>query len=374
MDTYAPMSNTTSGLYGSLPQERPLSFTETHTHSHRMLSNDDLAMSSVLRGRDAFFGDVSMDPDALNMQGDMDLEMRGNIYFPDNQQDLAMIAGWNQSLYEDPMAAAISPHTDHSFLCGGTIDPSLLGGPSLTPRSPSPDPRTLPSTPHRHTSHARPPRTSSLQPSIHPEDAGRPSTLGKGEEKGIPREMDNETDKPTGKGKGKGRAKDVGVRARQIIALTPSINKVASTLAQDHILTGKRDRKLSTRAIEAYVSGKKLAEVDLDLGDDIEDVENISQAASTLMVSDPGESTMHDSDNDDEDSGEVSRRRMRSKSKASAGSYSERQARIHQLAAEPQFCHQCRNKNRFEKMRCTVIKDNNIPCGLRFCEKCFAFR
>ena len=38
------------------------------------------------------------------------------------------------------------------------------------------------------------------------------------------------------------------------------------------------------------------------------------------------------------------------------------------------YCHQCRNKNRYEKMRCTKIKEGGHPCGLLFCHKCVLLR
>ncbi|KAI0770911.1 hypothetical protein BD413DRAFT_69690 [Trametes elegans] len=40
------------------------------------------------------------------------------------------------------------------------------------------------------------------------------------------------------------------------------------------------------------------------------------------------------------------------------------------LAEQPTFCHQCRRKSKYEKMRCTTIRDTGEVCGLRFCERC----
>ncbi|KAI0364917.1 hypothetical protein BV20DRAFT_973874 [Pilatotrama ljubarskyi] len=49
-------------------------------------------------------------------------------------------------------------------------------------------------------------------------------------------------------------------------------------------------------------------------------------------------------------------------------------ASFRELAEEPTFCHQCRSKNRREKMRCTVIRDTGDQCGLRYCERCIENR
>ncbi|OBZ78713.1 hypothetical protein A0H81_00069 [Grifola frondosa] len=47
---------------------------------------------------------------------------------------------------------------------------------------------------------------------------------------------------------------------------------------------------------------------------------------------------------------------------------------IREFAADATFCHHCRRTSQVEKMRCTVMKANGIPCGLRFCEICIVTR
>lgn len=47
---------------------------------------------------------------------------------------------------------------------------------------------------------------------------------------------------------------------------------------------------------------------------------------------------------------------------------------IHQLAAAPTMCHQCRRKSHHEKMRCTSKKSDGNLCGLRYCIICICKR
>ncbi|TBU41536.1 hypothetical protein BD309DRAFT_992326 [Dichomitus squalens] len=47
---------------------------------------------------------------------------------------------------------------------------------------------------------------------------------------------------------------------------------------------------------------------------------------------------------------------------------------IRQLAEEPTFCHQCRNKTLRDKMRCTSIRASGQRCGLRYCQRCIELR
>lgn len=47
---------------------------------------------------------------------------------------------------------------------------------------------------------------------------------------------------------------------------------------------------------------------------------------------------------------------------------------IHGLAVYVPYCHQCRNKNYYEKMRCTIIKEDGESCGAVYCEQCIRTR
>ena len=40
----------------------------------------------------------------------------------------------------------------------------------------------------------------------------------------------------------------------------------------------------------------------------------------------------------------------------------------------PTYCHQCRRATQHDKMRCTVIRENGVPCGKRYCDHCVDLR
>ncbi|KAH9920507.1 uncharacterized protein BXZ73DRAFT_35313, partial [Epithele typhae] len=42
--------------------------------------------------------------------------------------------------------------------------------------------------------------------------------------------------------------------------------------------------------------------------------------------------------------------------------------------AKVPYCHQCRNKARCDRMRCTAPRKSGMPCGLYFCQICVEVR
>jgi hypothetical protein len=230
-------------------------------------------------------------------------------------------------------------HPEQAYVGNGTIDPSLLAGPSsaLLVRSRTPSPALsalspLTSSPAQPLSQhgALSAKNTTGKKKVKAKDT-KGGKGGKGEE----RQSDgNERATP---GKGKGRADDVGYRTRLLGDVGGAANGVEDGSA------GKRARKLGTKAKEAKEQGPSVAAQ-----------ERTHPRAGHCAGSD-------DDEIGNDDNGGAGEKRMT-------------QAEIDRLALEIPYCHQCRNQNRYEKMRCSVINDNGTPCGLQFCEKCIVIR
>ena len=217
----------------------------------------------------------------------------------------------------------------------GTIDPSLLA-PATPPRlrspSPLPTPPSVPSAPRADVDvgaaeFAPPPRRP----------RGRPKGSGAG--------------RGRGKGKGKERAADVGYLAReQGTAMSSSLTPMSPV---GEVASGKRARKPSTRVLESAVFDDVFDE-EFDVGKSAgSGVGKRAKVSDEIAEESPGED-----DEDDEADGPS----MLSKSK------------IKKLAQEIPYCHQCRGQNKYDKMRCSVLKEGGVPCGLHYCEKCVRMR
>ena len=348
---------------------------------------------NAMRGQDAFFGGDGRGSDDIPMNGSYNtIDRLGTLHTADGtaapsqmhftdqlpglpwlDEDGSAITGVQPGLagmfpgasgvgLDLPMGAT-SLEQQPVYAGYGTIDPSLLGGPSSSQRerrrTPSPSPTLSPTSEH-------PPLhpSSPAQPLAHNNAASKNNSAmpasGKGKGKNAPKEVLNEWSQPNahprmqskpnprriradmvdtpsagGKGKGgkgKGRAADVGYRSK----IAKDRGSESEGFAEDS-MSSKRVRKPSARAKEAREH----------------DVDGLFKPPARRRQSTIGD----DSDVDDEQP----RRIITNED-------------ISRLAAEIPYCHQCRNQNRYEKMRCSCINADGQPCGLYFCEKCIKIR
>lgn len=386
-------------------------YNDRFSMAHSQLSDHDLAMANAVKGHDAFLGSAGIvsgsDDEAMNgekhaagdisMSGDSGMDANTTVDRPWQDPELGyhwIVAdgdmgelpppGFVEEAAPEsnpgmsiPMDVDVFGPPEQPYVGNGTIDPSLLAGPSGAPgarsRTPSPAPSALSSL-----------TASPVQPLSQRGATTAKNGNGKKKKKGEkakganggkggkskekapewnewatpgkypkirPKTMQSNFrgESPTegrvstgGKGKGKGRAEDVGYRARLVSAGVESDVGGAANGAENG-LAGKRARKLSTRAKEAR-------EHDL----------SVVEKERAHAHADRG-ATSSDDEFENEDHGPAGEKRMT-------------QAEIDRLALEVPYCHQCRTQNKYEKVRCSSINDNGEPCGLQFCEKCIVVR
>lgn len=244
--------------------------------------------------------------------------------------------GFSQPLAESSRLSTVeSSHSETpygGYFGNGTIDPSVLGGgpiipPEQTP-SPSPPPPTVP-TPHNGHPQQHP--TSAHTPELSRTSASRSPTL-------------SQRHPPKVKGKVK--------PSQEILAAAGSIRRRTPGASS----SGVRDRRPSTRVREA------LQQADYELTDDDADGETVAD------------------DDDFEPLASLSTaKRERSLSqgrpKPSRKSISTlKVSRASGMDVEGTYCHQCRCKTKGRKMQCAAYRVDDIPCELRFCERCITRR
>ncbi|CAL1697120.1 unnamed protein product [Somion occarium] len=269
--------------------------------------------------------------------------------YPFRQEPIAGPSSHQRSLTYDSQSE--EPHVNDfssTTFGDGTIDPSILGGGPLmsierTPspvaadhllgKLPSPD-GSIPGSPGSNPSGTSGPQRDSIPPQPLPEQETEYS---------FPH-----SPKVTGKGKGKGKAKP----SEEVLAAAASRRRRTSSFGSPS--DEKRDRRPSARVLEA------LASVDYELTDDDADGETINTEELGSIV---GHS--------------VTRRDAtvnQSKAKPRKRASQLEQTIAPNGAIPSEYCHQCRRKTQYNKMRCSAIREDGDICGLRFCERCIERR
>ncbi|KAK7688359.1 hypothetical protein QCA50_008731 [Cerrena zonata] len=288
-------------------------------------------------------------------QSELGSVFQENGYNTHSFQSIFNIVPWSASLrtvegqqFEQPVAGPSSGpstiyknHAEIPNMGGfgnGTIDPSVLGGapmlisghtPSLSP-SPPPGDQSLNSLPTRHAS-----TSTHISTDLDRTTVSRSSALS--------------SNRPLAKSKGKNKAKP----SEELLATVSSMKR----RSVDRNSTGgeKRDRKPSTRIREA------LQQVDYELTDedadadgetDDEDFEPLASLPSTRRETPPTQGQPKPS------------RKSISTLKGSKAS----------RKSVEEYCHQCRNKPKMLKVRCSGTRPDGVPCGLYFCERCITRR
>lgn len=322
------------------------------SYSYHQSQHDDLAFRAM-RGPDAFLGggvSLAQDQDAPmalgdafggyippNMYGDSAQWMNPPHPLPQDFEPMPMDV---DTAANTPESLGIALDAPPPFAGGnGTIDPSLLAGPSTPPRARSPSPPPSPTSPARRAS-----RQDADDEAEWTGAAPKPKAK-KGRAKGAP------------PGKGKERAADVGYRAR--VASAPGTPAAQDAFMQEvEGLTGKRTRKPTVRALESQESTQHLREIGLVKGSE----PHVRTPAEHGPAQAPAEDSASDSETDeDEDDPDHSRPQLT-------------KDEIRKLSIGIPYCHQCRTQNRYDKMRCTFVKADGERCGLYFCEKCITIR
>ena len=317
---------------------------------------------------------------------------------------------WAQ--YLDNNHSRLARHTDMNASSSeavadetATIDPSLLAGPSKPLPVLSQVVPTRPMTSSglygmdlydSSTSNSSSPRMSSsrLSPTPYveqdnstvasymgtlPSGQSQDSVTGKGRGK-IMKKMveDNSTEKapPRYNNHEKGKRRDSGRPAgypREYYGWALDVNKVASELSEGNVLQGKRSRKPTARlqGLYPHLSNKE---------------SNLTRHDTNSTFTAIGDTTADGKTADSRSTGDrhivipsvqktkssVSKERLQPPARDQ--DLVELTAQMRLSVELASYCHQCRNKNRYEKMRCTKIKDGGIPCGLVFCHKCILLR
>ncbi|KAI0917753.1 hypothetical protein AcV7_010416 [Taiwanofungus camphoratus] len=255
-----------------------------------------------------------------------------------------------------------------SFVSNGTIDPSLLGGPPVL--APEPEPSPPPeskrldgkskmggrgkvlwmrggkrvSGPHavRPLSPEVEEKTREAEHDVNTEEAEEEDNDDDGDDEDeyrpSPKPKSKSQSKPTTREKPKTQERaSFPASTERVSRLRPSVSASVglSMSAEPESLNRKRKRKPTARALASRVA----------------------PSSSTLAAS---TSYSHDNDMDEDEDTVVTKtgpRRAQSKS-------------VVELAAAATFCHHCRRTSAHEKMRCTVIKEGGVPCGMRYCVVC----
>ncbi|KAH9885618.1 hypothetical protein C8Q73DRAFT_717529 [Cubamyces lactineus] len=235
-------------------------------------------------------------------------------------------------MLEDPPATE-----SQSTHANGTIDPSLLGGaafghaPELHADTPSPPetPMAGPSKVQVHpTAMHEPPYASTHTPSVLSSQvvpahtASTPST-----------DPGSDEDQPLS-----AKRKRAQAEQPQLPIRLPCEVEQEST---------KRPRRLTERALATYY--------ETDTSDDLRPAKKAKGAGNGKGAGKgKGKGTG----------------KGKGKERATSDSSIVEPRSFRELAEELTYCHQCRNKNTYEKMRCTATRDSGEQCRLRFCERC----
>ncbi|KAI1787653.1 hypothetical protein LXA43DRAFT_1028391, partial [Ganoderma leucocontextum] len=243
---------------------------------------------------------------------------------------------------------------------GGTIDPSLLGGPQPEARPPSMSPQGSPSHSQSQSHGAGPVAGPSRIPDAEPSlgVSSQSSLQAHSPETPLDSASDSDADSDPGA--------DMPLSMklqRQFPALSKDLPAVE--------VEGRRPRRLTERALAMRHT------LEIDLSD--EDAEEFSRGSASPEKSKKGagkgkgKGKAKDTGKAQAKNG-VGKGRGKGKEKAGGAEAPQDAMSIRELAGQPTFCHQCRKMTPREKMRCSTIRDSGDTCGLRYCSRCIELR
>ncbi|KAI0638750.1 hypothetical protein C8Q77DRAFT_1077361 [Trametes polyzona] len=287
----------------------------------------------------------------------------GESYF--SPMDLEM--GYNATSM-DPTWLPDGEPPHPSVPANGTIDPSWLGGarpsePELRPLTPSPPrhafPTASPSTPHgADRRQASPGASSSHSQSSSSKTysaSGSHSRTQTATTPSVASDSDEDRPLPLKRKRTREQREERSGKVQLPIRL----------LCEEERGDAKRPRRLTERAMASYFEPE-------GTDDDVDVYESVRGTSTAEKTHRKGLGT-------GKGKGKASatgkgKGKGKSKSKSKAKSYDDDTIDFRALAEEPTFCHQCRNKNTRDKMRCTTIRESGEHCGLRFCYRCIENR
>ena len=283
--------------------------------------------TTLVQDHDAFLGvqeDHPYEDDHMLMQNTADMLI--DSYNPPSSSSRLYGTSFTDPAYDYGHEGALFYSQD------GTINPTLLAPPPILHhhfRTPSPSPQpSSPDMPLRAS-------LSQVTASVFDNEESSSSSSSSSEEE---EENEDGQKKKKSKDKGKERASDVGIRARQLLEeYEPGLRAVSQPRY------GTRDRRPTVKAMEA--------------------MEAMEYETREPSVSSYAGSTQR-----------VTKKTVKSKKDWKEG----REKRKTMGSGDPtyagEYCHQCRNTNRYAKMRCSAIRENGEACLLLFCEKCILKR
>lgn len=314
------------GMHDLPAQPMPPPFSSSSTAPSR-----GLEQLSAVRGHDAFFGVQEDTPEGDSLMHSSRQAAFPSTSFPSKHRNSSDRGSWQQAKLSGDASRSLPDfppmpsgfNNDEGGLFSpddGTINPSLLGPSGLTNQFRTPSPSPPPPSPQLPVSNVREASSSNAED----ESMGIPETP---DPEWEPREAEKNY-------KGKGRAKDVGIRARE------SHSRSVASLPPPMAVSGKRQRRPTAKVKETLDS------VVLDRGSQLP-----SPKSDVLALRDP-------------DVGAASRTKLTIKVKP-----------IKQKAAgRNAYCHHCRGKNSYDKMKCSATHPDGDLCALFFCQKCIAKR
>ncbi|KAJ3522193.1 hypothetical protein NM688_g8907 [Phlebia brevispora] len=331
-----------------------------------------------MRGHDTFLGDIdaNLDP-LLAMSRPMYGDMYESTVAPEDAG--AMSEFW----MTQPDQLGADGFMPSMFTGDGTIDPSLLGGlPMQMSQPPYSSPPLSPAgsvemeaSGEYYTGLIPPSSSRPTSPIAGPSNIkrgpGRPEGSAKGKGKGTPKEelesVRNYASAEThaeGTGQEHPRFKPVR-KPGEYFGFAPDVNAVAGDLSAENIVAGRRNRKISTRGRESMMSSEKIAKVYLgSLIDEGSGSQNADSRSPSVSLSHPPKEMR-------QNSAKETKRVISTEPK-------QVRRRRSQVAKGPgpahPYCHQCRRAAPIRKMRCSATREDGLPCGLRFCERCVLIR
>ncbi|KAM5536349.1 hypothetical protein V8D89_009947 [Ganoderma adspersum] len=242
-----------------------------------------------------------------------------------------------------------------------TIDPSLLAGPPPDPQHP-PSVSSQGSSPHSQ-SHASPvagPSRITDVIDLTLEVSSQSSAQSHSPQ--TPQDLDLESESESESDPGGDAPLSMRLQ-RQFPALSKDLPAVE--------VEGRRPRRLTERALAM----RHTLDINI-LGEDDEGLPRGSVSpGKSKKGAGKGKDKARDIDKTQVKSG-IGKGKGKGKEKEKTGGAEEHQdgKAIRKLAAQPTFCHQCRNTSTREKMRCSTIRDSGDTCGLRYCSRCIERR
>ncbi|KAI9062301.1 hypothetical protein FKP32DRAFT_1593689 [Trametes sanguinea] len=217
-----------------------------------------------------------------------------------------------------PLESQPTPALEHGPT-NGTIDPSLLGTmrpapePSFVPTSPLEDRVAGPSRPRRSPPTGSPASDSQTQ---------APTAITSSDES-------HSDDEPLSAQRRRSRAREQSQHVQLPIRLPREMEEDSPS---------KRPRRLTERARATYYVS--------------DETDGEPRSAKNAKAAGKGKGK--------------GKGQGKGKGKEKAAEHGSGVESYRALAEEPTHCHQCRHRSLVEKMRCTVIKENGVPCGLRY--------